>query len=309
MIAPVVSPRTPGLPGVPFFALPALLAALLLALPVSAAAALPAAGSAEVAQPEATPAPRREVSPALDRLSLSAGAFLARSDTTISASTSFEGRQAAGRFNLERDLGLDDGRPVAHARLEALVGESQGFALEVYGFERRNGLSLARDIEYDGRLYEARAAVQGGLDYRFASAAWRWWLGEGDQVVGIGLGLAHYRVQSFLAGEASLDGERVAARTESDDAALAPLLALGWRRAVSPGVRLYADLSGVAKDGGPLQGHILHAAVGLDWFPTRHLGLAAEYGGTHIRLDRQRDLLDARLDLKLRGPSLFLRLR
>ena len=300
MIKTKASPRTPGLPGV-FFLAGCGLALLLAGLPAAAAAAGPTPG-AEAAR---EPGP----SPALDRASVWAGAFLARSDTTISARAAYGDFQASGRFNLERDLGLDDGRPVTHARLEWLVGDAQGFGLELYGFERRNGISLARDIEYDGQVYRARAAVRAGLDYRFASAAWRWWLGEGEQVVGVGLGIAHYRVQSFLAAEASLDDDRVAARTESDDGAFAPLLALGWRRAVSPQVRLYADLSGVAKDGGPLQGHIMHAAFGVDWFPTRRVGVAAEYGASHIRLDRRRDLLDARLDLKLRGPSLFLRLR
>jgi hypothetical protein len=39
------------------------------------------------------------------------------------------------------------------------------------------------------------------------------------------------------------------------------------------------------------------------------MGIAAEYGATHIRLDREREFIDMRLDLELRGPSLLLRLR
>jgi hypothetical protein len=287
--------ETPGLPGVLFAPsarrAAAWLACRLAAAPGHAAATAPAH------------------SPALDRVSVWAGAFLATSDTTVTASARAGDYSASGRFNLERDLGLDDARPVGHARIEWLVGHSQGFALEVFGFERSNRVSLSRDIEYDGQVYRASASVAAGLDYRFSSAAYRWWMGRQDTVWGLGLGVAHYRVETWLEAEASLDDASIGARSASDDAALAPLLALGWRHAVSPRLRLYADASGVAKDGGPLQGHIMDAAIGLEWFPTRRLGLAAEYGATHVRLDRRRDAVDARLDLKLRGPSLFLRLR
>lgn len=293
MTAPAVIRKTPGKPGVFFAAVgwghALVLAALWQAAPVLALEA--------------------GHSPALDRVSVWAGAFLASSDTTVSATASTGDDAATGRFQLERDLGLDDSRPVGHARIEWLVGRSQGFSLEVFGFERSNALSLSRDIECDGRLYRASASLAAGLDYRFSSAAYRWWLGEQDTVWGLGLGLAHYRVQSWLEAELSLDDDRIGGRSASDDAALAPLLALGWRHAVSPRLRLYGDLSGVAKDGGPLQGHIMNAAAGVEWFPARRVGIAAEYGATRIRLDRRRDLFNARLDLNLEGPSLFLRLR
>ena len=289
-------PKTPGLPGVLFSGAKSratvFLACLLGGVPVAAA--------------------DREDgghSPALDRVSVWVGAFLARSDTTVTATGRAGGYSASGSFNLERDLGLDQSRPVTHARVEWLVGRSQGFSAEVFGFERSNRVSLARDIEYDGRLYQASASVAAGLDYRFSSLSYRWWLGEADTVWGLGLGAARYRVQTWAEAEARLDDASIGGRTDSDDAAWAPLLALGWRHAVSPRLRLYADASGVAKDGGPLQGHIMHSAAGLEWFPGRRVGIAAEYGATHIRLDRRRDLFDARLDLKLRGPSVFLRLR
>ena len=113
----------------------------------------------------------------------------------------------------------------------------------------------------------------------------------------------------YLAGEASFDGETVQASTRSSDAAFAPMLMLGWRHAFDERWRAYADLSGVAKQGGALHGHIVDAAVGVEWFPWRRFGFALEYGHTEIRLDRDREYWDARLDLTLRGPSLLLRMR
>jgi hypothetical protein len=266
------------------------------------AAGLAVAASAPAAAGTGEPRP-------LDRWSLSAGGFDVASDTTISARAQSGEYGAEGSFNLEDDLGLDDRQPVAHARFEMLTTPSQAISLEWFAYSRENEASLARTIVLDGTTFEASARVRGRIDYDFASAAYRWWFGERSTVWGVGAGIAHYRVATRLEGEASLDGETVRASTSSSDAAFAPLLALGWRHAFSERWRVYADLSGVAKDGGALRGHIVDAAVGVEWFPARRVGVALEYGVTKIRLVRERELVDARLDLALRGPTLFLRLR
>tara|TARA_R110002020_G_scaffold37399_31_gene112989 strand:- start:2024 stop:2848 length:825 start_codon:yes stop_codon:yes gene_type:complete len=249
----------------------------------------------------------------LDAWSLSLGVFDTTSDTTLRASARSGDYSAAGHVNLERDLGLDRRQPVSQARLDLLVGEHNGFGLEYFGFERGNTVRLDRDIEYDGRNYATAAELRSRFDYDFSSATWRWWLGEGETAWGLGLGVAHYRVRTLFEGEASVDGVSVDGRVASDDRAFAPLLNLAWRHAVNERLRLYAEMSGVARNGGRLSGHIVDTSLGLEWFPFERLGLALEYGGTQIRLDRRRTgeagQLDAQLDLKLRGPSLLLRLR
>jgi hypothetical protein len=157
-------------------------------------------------------------------------------------------------------------------------------------------------------VFEAEASLRGQFDYDFSSFAHRSWFGQGATVWGLGLGAAHYRVETRLDAGITVDGNSAGASARSSDAAIAPLLALGWRHAFSDHLRVYADLSGVAKGGG-LSGHIVDAAAGLEWFPSRRIGVAAEYGATDIRLERDGDVVDARLDLRLRGPTLFLRVR
>ena len=249
----------------------------------------------------------------VDDWSLWLGAYDTTSDTTLWARGEAGDYAASGRLNLERDLGLGRRQPVAQARLETRLGESQGLALEYFGFERSNTATLAREFTWDGRTYEANAELRGQLAYDFASATWRWWLGEGETRLAPGLGLAYYRVDTAFEGRARLDDLAVEGRTASSDHAFAPLLSLAWRHALAENVRVYAEFAGVAKPGGALAGHIVDTQVGLEWFPFRRLGLALEYGGTQIRLDRRRagadGSLEARLDLKLHGPSLLLRLR
>lgn len=244
-----------------------------------------------------------------DEWSVSLGAFRAITDTTISARAGAGGYHADGSFNLEDDLGLDDRTPVGLVRFDRRITPDQSLSLEYFGFDRENEVGITRRIVYDGYTYEASASVRGRLDYDFGSAAWHWWFGDGATRWGLGAGVAYYRVDTLLAGEASFDGETVQASSRSSDAAFAPMAELAWRHAFSDRLRGYATLSGVAKDGGALHGHVIEAAVGLEWFPWRRVGFALEYGQTEIRLVRDRDHWDAKLDLKLRGPSLLLRLR
>lgn len=268
---------------------------------VLAAAVLPAAAAGPSGPADGSDGP-------LDRFSLTIGALQARSDTDVTARASDGAQSAAGALNLERDLGLDQVEPVLRWRLEWLPGGRHGLALDAVGYRRSRTTTLARDIVYDDRTWAASARVEAELDYRFASATWRYWWSGPRRAVGLGLGLAHYRVDSRLEGDVTVDGSTYFASSVDRAQAMAPMLSLGWRESIGPRWRLYADVSGVAKDGGDLAGHVLEAALGIEWRMHRRASLALEAAGTHLRLDRRRPGLDARLDLKLHGPALLLRL-
>lgn len=247
-------------------------------------------------------------SPALDRVSVWLGGYVAQADTTIGASDKND--QFSGDFNLEDDLGFSDRKSVPRARLDFLVGDSQGFSLDYYSVNRSRTKSLARSISYDGNDYSAAATVRGKLNFDFGSASYRWWFGHGNDVFGLGLGGAYYRVNASISGEASVNGEPAGETSSStSDSAWAPMLQLGWRHAFNDQWRMYADASGVKKNGGRLNGHILNAAVGVEWFPWQNVGFGAEYGYTRIVLRQRKHDYDANLDMKLDGPSLFVRLR
>lgn len=247
-------------------------------------------------------------SPALDRVSLSVGGYYANVDTTIGASD--KNGLLNGDVSLENDLGFKDHETVPRARLEFLVGDSQGFSFDYYSVNRARSKTLSGDISYAGNDYSAAATVQGKLDFDFGSAAYRWWFGHGNDVFGVGLGGAYYQVNASISGDASYNGEPVGeASSSSHDSAWAPMLQLGWRHAFNDQWRMYVDASGVKKNGGRFSGHIVNAALGLEWFPWTNVGLGAEYGYTRIMLHQHKDNYNANLDMKLDGPSLFLRFR
>lgn len=248
-----------------------------------------------------------DVSPALDRFDLSLGGYYANTDTTIGAGD--KSGQFKGNVNLEHDLGFEDHKTVPRVKLDFLIGDHQGFSFDYFSINRSRIKTLSDDISYGGNDYDASASVRGKLDFDFGSAAYRWWFGSGNDVFGLGIGAAYYRVRAGISGIATLDGESAQASTSYSETAGAPLLQLGWRHAFNDSLRMYFDASGVKKNGGDLNGHIYNAALGLEWYPWKNLGLGAEYAYTRIKLNDEQDSYNANLDLKLHGPSAFVKFR
>jgi hypothetical protein len=246
-------------------------------------------------------------SPALDRIDVSLGGYYANLDTRIGASSS--SLQQAATFGLEDDLGFSDHDAVPRVRVDMLGGSHQGLSLDFYSINRSHSRALSQSIDYRGNTYDASAQVHGKLDFDFGSAAWRWWFGEGRDAFGAGLGAAYYQVHAAISGQATVAGLSEEASSTTRDNAWAPMLQLGWRHAFDDQWRMYLDASGVKKNGGRLNGHIYNAALGLAWYPWKNLGFGAEYGYSRIMLNQHKSRYNARLDMKLSGPSVFVKLR
>lgn len=247
-------------------------------------------------------------SPALDRVSIWMGGYYAYADTTIGAGD--KSGQWDGGVHLEHDLGFNAHKTVPRARLDFLLGDSQGFSLDFYHVNRASRERLARDIRYAGNDYAIDTVVRSQLDFDFGSAAYRWWFGHGDDVFGLGLGGAYYRVHAAIASAVTVNGGLAGqASSESRVGAWAPMLQIGWRHAFDDRWRIYFDASGVKKNGGRLSGHIYNVALGAEWFPWRNVGVGAEYGYTRIKLDQRKHYYDLSLAMRLDGPSLFARFR
>lgn len=248
-------------------------------------------------------------SPALDRVSVGIGGYVAYMDTAISANTSALGQAAAGAVDLERDLGFQRYKVAPRVRLDFLLGDSQGFSLDYYGLHRARTRTLSTDLDYDGNNYLAAAAVSGKLDFNFGSVAYRWWFGSGNDVFGVGLGGAYYGIHAGISGTATANGESAEVSSSTRETAWAPMLQLGWRHAFNDQTRMYVDASGVKKNGGRVSGHIYHAAVGVEWLPWQHVGFGAEYGYSRVQLAWNKRNSNVSLNMKATGPSLFMRMR
>jgi hypothetical protein len=248
-----------------------------------------------------------DMSPALDRFDLSLGGYYADTSTTIGAG--LNRYPLSGSVNLERDLGFEDRKTVPIVKLDFLIGDHQGFSFDYFSINRSRTKTLGDDISFGGNEYDASVSVRGRLDFDFGSAAYRWWFGSGNDVFGLGIGGAYYRVGASLSGLATLNGDSAQASTSYSENAVAPLLQVGWRHAFNDSLRMYLNASGVKKNGGNLNGSIYNAALGMEWYPWRNVGFGAEYAYTRIKLNDDRDTYNADLDLKLHGPSAFVKFR
>lgn len=112
-----------------------------------------------------------QASPALNRLDLSLGGYYASVGTTIDAGTTND--EYHGSVNLEDNLGFRRHNRVPRARLDLLVGDSQGFSFNYFSVNRSRAKTLATGFSYDGNNYDAMATVRARLDFDFGSASYR----------------------------------------------------------------------------------------------------------------------------------------
>ncbi len=239
-------------------------------------------------------------SPALDRASFSIGAFNA--DPTLKAGVN---------TNLGRlDTGEVDRRRITMPRIKAdfLLFDSQGLSFDYYQFRKDYGGTLASNTTVGGGQVNTTGAANLNVQIDFAKLAYKWWFGSGNTVLGLGAGAAYYQTKFNFTGTASLGAATGAVNSNYSDHAYAPLVEVGVRHAFSDNVRLFADASGISKGGGNLNGNIYNAAVGVEWFPVKNVGLVVDYGMTDINLSRN-DASNAQLKIRLVGPSAFLKVR
>jgi hypothetical protein len=251
----------------------------------------------------ATPLAHAELPPSLDRVSLWLGGYFPDTALTLRAAT-VDGSLATGELEL-----ASGHETVGRARAEFLLFDRQGFTFDYYTLDRTTTQLLTSPFSFQGVPFQLDSTITGTFDFTAASAAWHWWIGDADNVFGLGLGAVYYRARFGLLGAATAEGESGTTAVSWEDDAVAPLLNVGWKHAFSDELRAYANASGIWKDSGPLSGHIYDARVGLEWFPWQSFGVGVEYGGTRIRLDRKADLYTADLHVDLDGPSVFARLR
>lgn len=248
------------------------------------------------------------MSPALDRVSIWLGGYYPDTSTTLGAG--LNNVNLHGNLNLQHALGFPSHQVVPRVRFDFLLGNSQGFSFDYYRIDQSRTKTLGADLGFDGNTYDASASVTGRVNFDFGSASYKWWFGHENDVFGVGLGAAYYRVHAGINGEATLNGSVVGqASTYTTDSAWAPELQLGWRHAFSNNLRMYVNASGVKKNGGHLGGHIYDAAVGMEWFPWQNIGVGAEYDYTRIKIDQRHEYYNDDLAMRMNGPSVFLRLR
>lgn len=241
-----------------------------------------------------------ELSPALDRVSISAGILHADPTLNVSLHSQY-GSLGTG------DVGLGDER-MPRIKANLMIFDSQGLSMDYYQYKHgyAGGMSHSTSVNNNPLVTAADANLALKLD--FAKLAYKWWMGSGNTVFGLGAGAAYYKLDLRANASVSLNQSVAATASEYSDSAVAPLLEFGLRHAINPDLRLFADASGMKKSGGRLNGEIYNGTFGVEWFPVKNVGVVFDYGLSQIKLNRL-DTVDVNLKLRIQGPSTYIKVR
>ncbi len=245
-------------------------------------------------------------SPALDRVSISAGAFYADPEIHLGGDTRY------GRVDTpDEKIGHES---LPRAKAELLFGDSHGLSFDYFRFSKGYGATLDGDTVYEGRLVSGSIDADAKLRLEMARLAYKLWFGKEKSVFGVGLGAAYLRAKISGSADARLSASNPpetytwSGSGSSSDGVWAPTVELAWRYALNDKVRLYAEAGGVKKNGGTVEGHVYNGAAGVEWLAARNVALVLDYGIQKIDLHRNGERT-ADLDLKLTGPSAFVKVR
>lgn len=241
-----------------------------------------------------------QLSPALDRVSVSLGAFQTDPKFDVSMNTPY-GRLQSGEINMGDDT-------LGRIKADVILFDSQGLSFDYFQYNRNYTGSIANNANVGGSMLTTTGNANLGLRFDTAQLAYKWWLGSGNTVFGVGLGAAYYKLNVNANATASVGASSAAVNSTYSDDAVAPLLELGVRHAITPNLRLFADASGVQKSENLLNGEIYNAAVGVEWFPLKNVGVVLDYSAGSINVWRD-DSTAGNLKIKYQGPSAYLKVR
>ena len=256
---------------------------------------------AGAASTSAFAAPSQAPSDALDSASLSIGDYIVSPTANVGINTQI-GAANSGDVSSHQIQ-------VPRLKADFLLGHSQGFALDYYGFYRNYSDTYNRSFSAGNNNVNITGNANASVGLDVANASYKWWFGSGSDVFGVGVGAAYYRIRTGVDASASVNTGNTPSTASGDYSAdaVAPLIQLGWRHAFSPDTRMYVDVSGVEKNGGNSNGHIYNTAIGAEWYFAKHFGVGAEYSATRVTINS--DDGNQTLNLKLDGPTIFLKTR
>ena len=241
-----------------------------------------------------------ELSPALDRISFSAGVFRADPKFNASLNTPYGNLQSGDIV-----LGMET---MPRVKGDIMIFDSQGLSFDYYQYNRGYTGAIANNTNVNGSALTTVGNARFDIKLDFAKLEYRWWFGSGNTVLGLGAGAAYYKISLSASATASINSSTAETNSEYIDDALAPLLGIGVRHAINPDLRLFADASGVKQTRGQMHGEIYNAAVGVEWFPVKNVGVVIDYSMSQIDLTRE-DAIDVNVKLRLQGPSAFVKVR
>lgn len=243
---------------------------------------------------------KADLSPALDRLSISVGELIANPKLDVGINTAYG--------NLQTGDVLLGKQKMPRIKADIMLLDGHGISFDSYQYKHNYSGRLGDNGNIGGNAITTVGNANLDIELSYAKLAYKWWLGTGNTVFGLGVGAAYYKLNLNASAGLNVNGTNATVKDSYTDNALAPLLDLGFRYAITPDFRIYADASGMKKSGGITNGSIYNEAVGVEWFPVKNVGAVLQYGVSEIKLNHDATIGE-NLKLKLQGPSAFIKAR
>jgi hypothetical protein len=243
----------------------------------------------------------------VDRVRIAAGPWLADSTVRVQAQVEpgiVDPAQPAGSGTAtlrerERSWRWD---------VSARLGERHGLRIGGFRVSADAAGSGSRVLLDDASEVQVDAAARGTLSLSVVGVAHTWWLRADEaRAVGLGVGIARYRLATRVDGRLTVDDGPPGAGTARYAAdALAPQLRLDLRQRLGPRWQVTGEVAWIRKPSGPFTGHAAEAAVGLGWQPGERFGAVFRYAVSEVDLRYRRPQGQAALTVRNHGPQVLL---
>lgn len=253
--------------------------------------------------------PTALAAPALDRFSVGLGTFSNRLqiEGRVDGSAEFDGTPR----DFDETLDVGNRRRISVWEFSALFGDRHQFDYRHYDDERQHEVQLDEEIHFNGDVFPVQGALRGRAGFELEELTYTYWFRhDTPSPLGVQLGVLRLDGHLGLAGRIAID-EVGEAEGESviRDRVHAPLVGIAGRSQFHEQWRLYGEGRVIRLNVSGIHGTALSGRVGIEYQPTRHLGLALQYGGARVDARQRKRDFAGELEVGFSGPQLLLRLR
>lgn len=235
----------------------------------------------------------------------------AQSPATFDTNARIDPDIAGGEGTLvgfERDLGLEDSRPLRRIELQWQPFARHELAAAYFSAPRSGVEQIDRSITFRDEVYPVSALVSTQFDLDYASLTYTYWARRAARDgFGLTLGVAHLALDAALTAEQPGTSVTVTQTAETD----APILLGGVQGRFAFTQRVFGEASVAALPRVTFEDYTGRAVVAnarLEYRPLRWLGVGAAYRYFTLDVDVAQTSLTGSLDMTIRGPEGFVRL-
>jgi len=210
------------------------------------------------------------------------GYLLSDNETTISATTS---ALVGAKINLKDDLGMDTKTNVFRVDGHYRFNDAHKIEFAYYSLNTSGSNEISKDIEFEGKIYQAGAKVSSFLDMDIYKLNYAYSFYHNEKVeLSIGAGLHIMDINTGLSGSATVPGVPTETFTEESISVLAPLPVIGFDLdyAVTPRfhVRGSIDYFGLSID--QYSGSFTDVLISADYQVFDHFGMGMGLNVTNL---------------------------